>query len=301
MSVTGDEIATQPETWAEAAALAMEVAGLLPAPGLRVCVIGCGTSLFVAQAYAALRERAGLGETDAFAASELPAGRRYDALVAISRSGTTSEVVHVLRTHDVAKRSVALVAVDGTPVAEAADASIVLAFADERSVVQTRFATSALTLLRESIEPGAAATAASDAARALAGPLPVDPAGVDQWTFVGRGWTVGLASEAALKLRESAQAWTEAYPLFEYRHGPISIAAPGRVIWSLSPLEEAVVAELARTGAAVVAEDLDPLASLVQAQRTAIALADNHGLDPDNPRNLTRSVVLADDDLDALI
>src|SRR3712207_7559300 len=46
-------------------------------------------------------------------------------------------------------------------------------------------------------------------------------------TFLGRGWTIGLANEAALKLRESAQAWTESYPAMEYRHGPISITAPG--------------------------------------------------------------------------
>jgi fructoselysine-6-P-deglycase FrlB-like protein len=300
MSITADEIGTQPALWTTAAALAGEHAELLPAPGARVCVIGCGTSLFVAQAYAALRERAGLGETDAFAASELPTGRRYDVLVAISRSGTTTEVAHALGGHDLAARSVALVAVPGTPIDVAADATVVLDFADERSVVQTRFATSVLTLLRETVEPGAAATAAADAAVALTAELPVDPAAVDQWTFLGRGWTVGLASEAALKLRESAQAWTEAYPLFEYRHGPISIAAPGRVIWSLSPLEDAVAAELAQTGATVVAEDLDPLAGLVLAQRAAVALAEHRGLDPDNPRNLTRSVVLADHDLEPL-
>jgi fructoselysine-6-P-deglycase FrlB-like protein len=45
-------------------------------------------------------------------------------------------------------------------------------------------------------------------------------------------------------------------------------------------------------GAAAIAPDLDPLASLVLAQRTAVALAEAAGLDPDNPRNLTRSVVL---------
>jgi fructoselysine-6-P-deglycase FrlB-like protein len=294
MSITADEIGTQPAVWRTAAAVARDRADLLPAPGARVCAIGCGTSLFVAQAYAALRERAGHGETDAFAASEVPPGRRYDVLVAISRSGTTTEVAHALRTHDLAPRTLALVAVAGTPVDEAADATVVLDFADERSVVQTRFATSAVTLLREGVEPGAATTAAADAEAALAAPLPVDPAAIDQWTFVGRGWTVGLACEAALKLRESAQAWTEAYPLFEYRHGPISIAAPGRVIWSLSPLEPAVAAELAQTGATVVHDELDPLAGLVLAQRVAVALAEHRGLDPDNPRNLTRSVVLAD-------
>ena len=40
-----------------------------------------------------LREAAGLGETDAFPASEFPTGRAYDALLAVSRSGTTTEVL----------------------------------------------------------------------------------------------------------------------------------------------------------------------------------------------------------------
>ncbi len=32
-------------------------------------------------------------------------------------------------------------------------------------------------------------------------------------------------------MREAAQLWTEAYPQLEYRHGPISIAQPGRAVW----------------------------------------------------------------------
>ena len=96
MSTTWEEIADQPAAWRRAAALVSEAGDLLPAPGLRVCAVGCGTSLYMAQAWAALRERAGPGRTDAFAASELPGGRHYDTLVAISRSGTTSEVLHVL-------------------------------------------------------------------------------------------------------------------------------------------------------------------------------------------------------------
>jgi fructoselysine-6-P-deglycase FrlB-like protein len=292
MSITAEEIASQPDAWSAAAALAADHAGVLPPTGARVCAIGCGTSLYVAQAYAALREAAGAGETDAFPASELPPDRRYDVLLAISRSGTTTEVVQALEGQRLAARSLALVADGATPAAQAADAAVALPFADERSVVQTRFATSSLTLLRETVAPGAARAAAADARRALAGPLPVDPDGVEQWTFLGRGWSNGLANEAALKLRESAQAWTEAYPLFEYRHGPISIAAPGRVVWSLAPLDDATVRELAQTSATVVEAELDPLAALVQCQRVAVALAEARGLDPDRPRNLTRSVVL---------
>jgi fructoselysine-6-P-deglycase FrlB-like protein len=285
-----EEVASQPEVWAAAAELARRSADALPPEGARVCVVGCGTSWFVAQAYAALREAAGHGWTDAFAASELPIGRRYDVLVAISRSGTTTEVLGALR-QGVADRSVAITTDGGHPIAEHAEDVIALPFADEQSVVQTRFATAALTLLREPLAPGAAAASAAAAERALEAPLPEE---AEQWTFLGRGWTIGLASEAALKMRESAQLWTEAYPLFEYRHGPVSIAAPGRAIWSLDRLDPAVEDELRETGATLVPAQDDPLATLVHVQRTAHAIALAHGLDPDHPRNLTRSVVLED-------
>jgi fructoselysine-6-P-deglycase FrlB-like protein len=306
MSITWGEIASQPAAWRRAAALASEVGHLLPAHGLSVCAVGCGTSLYMAQAWAALRESAGHGRTDAFAASELPRRTGYDVLVAISRSGTTTEVLHALR-QDLAARSLTITAVPRSPAAEAADAAIVLDFADERSVVQTRFATSALTLLRahagEDTEQ-----AARDAEHALKAPLPVQvgtegtgheaeatvhPAvPPQQWTFLGRGWAVGLAHEAALKLREAAQQWAEAYPALEYRHGPIAIATPQTVVWSLDPLDPALAEEISATGATLVCEPLDALAALVLAQRTAVALAQARGLDPDRPRNLARSVVL---------
>jgi fructoselysine-6-P-deglycase FrlB-like protein len=284
MSITAAETGSQPRLWRQAAALRPDV---LPQSGADVCVIGCGTSLYMAQAWAALREAAGNGRTDAFAASEVPPGRRYDVVVALSRSGTTTEVVHALGRID-ADRTVAVTAVAGTPVAEAADDAVVLELADEASVVQTRFATTALTLLRahEGVDT---APAADDAERALELPL---PGFADRWAFLGHGWTVGLAHEAALKLREAAQAWTEAYPVFEYRHGPISIAGPGAAVWFMGAPTDGIGERIAEAGGTVIAPDLDPLASLVLAQRTAVALAEAAGLDPDNPRNLTRSVVL---------
>ena len=89
-------MASQPACWLRAAGLAASVAHLLPAPGERVAVTGCGTSWFIAQSYAALREASGQGETDAFAASEMPVRRRYDRVVVLSRSGTTTEILQLL-------------------------------------------------------------------------------------------------------------------------------------------------------------------------------------------------------------
>ena len=93
---TEAEMASQPACWRRAAGLAADVAGALPASGERVAVAGCGTSWFMAQSYAAAREAAGHGETDAFAASEMPLGRRYDRVLVLSRSGTTTEILQLL-------------------------------------------------------------------------------------------------------------------------------------------------------------------------------------------------------------
>jgi CRISPR-associated protein Cas5a/b/c len=76
--LTEREIASQPELWRGAAALVDSVGDELPRPGERVCFIGCGTSLYISQAAAALREAQGYGEADAFPASEVPLERDYD-------------------------------------------------------------------------------------------------------------------------------------------------------------------------------------------------------------------------------
>jgi fructoselysine-6-P-deglycase FrlB-like protein len=294
------EIRRQPECWTRAIDLAPGLRGVLPEPGERVAVIGCGTSWFMASAYAALREECGSGETDAFAASRFPAHRPYDRVLAISRSGTTSEVLRALRAAHAP--TVAITAVPGSPIADAAGAAIVLDFADERSVVQTVFATTALMLLRGVLRQDLDTpldVVVEQAAAVLRGEF--EPAATtgeaDQITFLGDGWAYGVALEAALKLREAAGLWTESYPQLEYRHGPIAIAAPHRTVWILGRPAAGIVADIAATGAALVCAaqsgpDLDPVADLVRVQLLAVARAEALGLDPDRPRHLTRSVVL---------
>ncbi|MFB6843150.1 SIS domain-containing protein [Streptomyces sp. NPDC056361] len=305
-SRTSVEIDSQPDTWRRAAESVASFSGALPRRGERVAVVGCGTSWFMAHAYAQLREAGGHGETDAFAASEFPHGRNYDRVLAITRSGTTTEVLDLLTRVKGTLATGAVTADPATPVMTAADAVAVLDFADERSVVQTRFATTVLALLRAHLEAEGAlpagvrplAQAALDAERALAEPL--DPAvrGAGQFTFLGAGWTYGLALEAGLKMREAAGAWTEAYPAMEYRHGPISITGPGRVVWLFGAAPPGLADDIARVGGLYAAGSgdgagaLDPLADLVRAQRLAVHLAEARGYDPDRPRNLTRSVVL---------
>lgn len=290
MAYVDEEIASQPESWLRAAALAGEVAPALPRPGERVAAVGCGTSWFMAMAYASLRETAGAGETDAFAGSEFPLNRAYDRIVAITRSGTTTEILDLMRATDIPVT--AIVGDPDSPAVGLADSAIVMPWADERSVVQTRFATSALALLRAHL--GEDLTAAVEAARiTVDAELPLKPGDIEQVTFVGRGWTNGLAQEAALKCREAATFWTEAYPAMDFRHGPISIAAPGRAVWAFGLVPPGLQEDVEATGAQFVhGGDRDPMADLILAQRFAVALAQHRGLNPDEPRNLTRSVIL---------
>lgn len=286
------EIDTQPQMWRRAIDVATEFADLLPKSGQRIAVVGCGTSWFIAQAYAALREEAGHGVTDAFAASEFPADRRYDLIVAITRSGTTTEVLELLAALPAEQPTLGIIGDPNTPGATAATQTILLDFADEKSVVQTRFATTALALLRAGL--GQDLTAAiADAQAALIAPLPAGWQDKVQFTFLGTGAAVGLANEAALKMREAALAWAESYPSYDYRHGPISLAEPHSLIWSIGTPPPGLAEQITATGASMQISEGDPLATLVHIQRLAIALALHRGLDPDHPRNLTRSIVLA--------
>jgi len=140
-------------------------------------------------------------------ASEHALHRGYDRILVVSRSGTTTEVVDVLRAMPAGvatpdHRSAA-------PGRAAAEQVVVLDEVDERSVVQTRFATTTLALLRAQLghdwgrSPSRAARHCAPRCRRRSSrptahlPRP----GVDD----------GLAHEAALKLRESAQLWTESY------------------------------------------------------------------------------------------
>jgi fructoselysine-6-P-deglycase FrlB-like protein len=295
-----EELVSQPEVWQRAIEQS-RAEHVLPADGERIAVVGCGTSWFMAQSYAAAREAAGKGVTDTFAASEAflnhnSAGRQYDAVIAITRSGTTTEVLELLealrgKAVSGKPRTVALIGDLNSPITALADAVIGLPYADEKSVVQTRFATTALVYLLTSlgIELG---TAIEQARAAVTEPVSDELLDAEQFTFLGTGWTVGLAHEAGLKMREAVQGWTESYPAMEYRHGPISIAAPGRVTWIFGAQPEGLDSEMARTGALYVNTGKHPLAELARVHRVTLERARVRGLNPDVPRNLTRSVVL---------
>jgi fructoselysine-6-P-deglycase FrlB-like protein len=287
-----EEIASQPACWARVLERADALAAPLPEHGARALAIGCGTSLHMARAYARLREAAGSGETDWAPASEMPARRAYDVVVAISRSGTTTEIVRALEDVGSRARTVGIVTDAASPVGRLVDDVVVLDFADERAVVQTRFPTTVMCLLRRSLGEDLAELP-DEGARALEAPLPRPDGDLDHVVFLGRGWTIGLADEAALKFGETARGRAESYPAMEYRHGPLSSAGPGTLVWSFGALPDGLERALTEeAGAQVELVRGDPLAGLVTVQRQAVATARARGLDPAFPRLLDRSVIL---------
>lgn len=290
--VTERELRSQPEMWAAALQLPDDQRALLPGPGERVLVVGCGTSYYIGDAYAYVRNDAGLGRTRAAIPSELTWVDDDEHIVVISRSGTTADVIDVVRRFGDTHTITAILGDVDTVLGEMCDRIVHLGFADETSIVQTRFATTVLTVLRASVD-AVPATLVDDARAALERPLPMDPAAVRQVVFLGHRWSVGVAHEAALKIRESAGAWTEAYPVWEYQHGPISCAGPGSLVWALGELPDAIADDVRATGATVHVDDLDPQAGLVLAHRLALELARLAGRNPDTPPFLSRSVRVA--------
>ncbi len=291
-TLTSSEIDSQPAIWRHALATRVARArALLARPGEHVLIIGCGTSAFLAESFAELREAAGLGPTDAAYASEPRKPRDYDAVIVLTRSGTTTEVIAALRSLPAGVRTVAVTAVAASPVAELVDDVLLLDFADEQSVVQTRFPTTALLLARAAF--GEDVSGLPSAAEAvLAQPLGIEVDKLEHFVYLGSGWTRGLADEAALKIREAAQAWAESYPLLDYRHGPLAVAGERSIVWMIGRNDDDLAADIRATGALVRTSTNDPMIELVQAQRLATAVAAQRGLDPDAPRHLTRSIVL---------
>jgi fructoselysine-6-P-deglycase FrlB-like protein len=289
MALIAEEILDQPRAWSQASTLARGTREAMPV-GERIAVIGCGSSWYAAKAVAALRELNGGGETDAFAASEARLGRDYDRVVAISRSGATSEIRRALELVGPGTITVALVGDPLSPVARQCDVVVDLSFAADRSVVQTRFVTTTVCFARVSLDVAVDGLIA-DAETALSEAHPLDVNTIDHVVILGQEWLVGLADAGALTVRETAQVWAESYPAMEYRHGPIAAASTGVVVWLLGHAPPGLAEEIAATGATVLTARLDPLAELIRIQRLAVALAESRGLDPDSPRNLERAVV----------
>ncbi|MGW7276116.1 SIS domain-containing protein [Streptomyces sp. NPDC054864] len=148
---TEREIHSQPEFWQRLLDHVGSLTALLPGPGKRVLAVGCGSSYYILDSNARRRQQLGLGTTRAAIATELDDRDDDDAAVVLSRSGANSDRFTVARGLSARTPTVGVTGTPGSPNIKVAHNTVLLDFADERSVVQTRYATNSLTLLRASL------------------------------------------------------------------------------------------------------------------------------------------------------
>src|SRR5579859_59050 len=205
MTRTELELRSQPEVWQRVLDEPSGRLSVLPAPDDRVAVIGCGTSYYIGDAYSRFREAQGRGLTRALIASEVDRLYEGETILLISRSGTTRDLIRVADRFTGTRKITGIIGAPGTPLVAACNQVILLDYADEISTIQTRYATSVLTLLRRSTGEDVSFLP-GQARQALAAPIPLQDE--DHFVFLGTGPGVGLAAEAALKCREAGGVWT---------------------------------------------------------------------------------------------
>jgi glucosamine--fructose-6-phosphate aminotransferase (isomerizing) len=206
-------------------------------------VTGCGSTHYLALSVAALLRK------DGFQALALPASelvyfskalpRRDAILIAISRSGTTTETLWAIekfRTRFNNNPVIAVTTLPDSTLAKQADFVLAASQAQEMSVAQTRSFTSMFLLSQ--ILCGAFAgdqyvtkrlqklpdalnkliDNTSELSRELG-----ENQSLKRLFFLGGGPLYGLACEAMLKTKEMSRSWAEAYSPLEFRHGPMSV------------------------------------------------------------------------------
>jgi glutamine---fructose-6-phosphate transaminase (isomerizing) len=237
----------------------------------------------------------------------------------ISQSGKSPDIVAL---QDAARRAgaltVAVVNVEDSPAAQAADICLPLHAGAELSVAATKS-------FIVSLVAGAAIVAHwlndSDLMAAISGlPGHLAKAMVIDWPevvafaqnaeslyVVGRGPTLPIAAETALKLKETCAIHAEAYSIAEVMHGPLELLGDGYPVLAYSPKDMSrassrdALIKMRQTGAHVlVAEEgglpfqrtgnslLDPISIIQTAYRFIESTAIARGRDPDKPRLLKK-------------
>jgi glucosamine--fructose-6-phosphate aminotransferase (isomerizing) len=243
--------------------------------------------------------------------------------IAISQSGASPDL---LATVEAARNAgalvLALVNAIESPLARAAHHSIPLRAGAETSVAATKSyiaSLSAIVHLVASWTRDAALMAALEAAPAqlasawqLDWSIAVDRLKVAHNLYViGRGLGLGIAQEAALKLKETCGLHAEAFSAAELRHGPIALVSQGFPVLVMAQHDETresietLAVELSRVGADVLLAGsevlgtrwlptqradpaIEPMLMIQSFYRAAEALAVARGRDPDRPPHLSK-------------
>lgn len=243
--------------------------------------------------------------------------------LAISQSGRSPDLLAAV---EAAKQggalTLALVNETGSPLAALVDHVVPLHAGAERSVAATKSFIASLAALLDLVarwtgdaELEAALAGAPDALgqawQADWSPLVAGLAEVRGLYVVGRGLGLGIAQEAALKLKEVCQLHAEPFSAAELRHGPFALIGPDFPLLVFRQGDEtedsvdALVRDIAAQGAplfvtgeapppAVVLPAVDdhpaiePMLRIQSFYRAAAALSVARGLDPDRPPHLKK-------------
>jgi len=334
---TQQEIYSQPEAWQDALAviekLSNKLRSLLSDDYAQIVFTGCGSTYYLSLAAAALFQ-----EMTGRVARAVPAGELFlnprvsltngkTLLVAVSRSGSTSETVRAVEQFKKEKHGPVIVITNygDQPLASLADVPVIIEKGQEQSVAQTRSfasmyvaatAIAALAANREDLRKsmdglpdcGGKLIARYDSlARAIGEDL-----NKDRFYFLGSGIRYGLACEVNLKMKEMTLTHSEPFHFLEFRHGPMSMVNKNAVVVGMlsdanRKHESKVLSEmkplggtalsLGETGSDVsfnsrVPEQVRGVLYLPVLQLTAYYRSLAKGLNPDSPTNLTAVVKL---------
>ena len=288
-----------------------------------VLFTGCGSSHFLSQLLAMATTHLG-GRGVALPCSELMYSSEYypignpELLVAISRSGETTEALKALGALDVPKLGIAAYE---SSLLENSDYAL-LVDTPEESVVMTHsfpaFLFAFQQLLNHSFErPLYDAEKLSELSKEVLRNEEYIKGIVQEFDFrnvifLGSGILYPVALEASLKMKEMAIFWSEAYQTFEVRHGFKSVADEGTLVVLLvdEPFDwhEKLTEEFQGQGARVLtvgrrntgANYFVKIPDLELPESTALYLpviqllsyykAVKRGFNPDSPRFLSKVV-----------
>jgi glutamine---fructose-6-phosphate transaminase (isomerizing) len=339
---TYNEIQSQPEAWADALnVLSKQQYAILEL--LRhnhyeqILFTGCGSTYYLSIAGAALTQSMTGLLARACPASEVwlnPSacfGAGKTLLVAVSRSGSTSETVQAVEAFRDAKRGQVIVITNynESPLASLGEATLIIEAGQEESIAQTRSFAS----LYVAVCGIAANLAGRDDLLAAMQGLPRigkqilkqyddlactfgQDLTIDRFYMLGSGNRYGLACEANLKMKEMTLTHSEPFHFLEFRHGPKAMvtettAIVGLLSDSLRDYEKAVLDEMRQPGAHIltlgeseadvsfnsgIPEAVRNVLYLPFLQMTAYYRAVAKGLNPDKPNNLSAVVHLDTND-----
>jgi glucosamine--fructose-6-phosphate aminotransferase (isomerizing) len=329
---TYNEIKSQTQAWVQA--LDVTNASSLPKAGDydQVIFTGCGSTYYLSLAAAACYQELAGGMARAVPGGELLLNSRTvlteqkALLVAISRSGTTTETVKAVEKFRAEKRGdvVAISNYNGV-LSRLAEVNIVIPKGQEESIAQTRSfasmyvaATAVCARMAGRDDLVEAMGKLSEMGNWVSGNYEAfaktigENLNFDRFYFLGSGIRYGLACEVNLKMKEMTLTHSEPFHFLEFRHGPMSMVNQNAVVVGmlsdtnrvheakvLSEMEElgGTVASLGEIDADVefksgIPESMRGVLYLPVLQLMAFYRSVMKGLNPDRPNNLTAVVKL---------